>query len=214
MIQTTELRVGRVIPIRHQAPDLWPSFRREAKTKRVIGLTGRMGAGKDASAALLSMLGYHRIAFADQVRHEVTDAIRRKQFPVEAVNSLIWPHLIDATTDEVWEKPTSDRMRRILQWWGTEYRRKQDPDYWIKAAVQHVGALGCYVFTDVRFPNEVAAIRELHGHVWKIWRPVEPSGIPGHISERMVDEITPDLTIENTGTLLDLAKKLREALKR
>lgn len=185
----------------------------QAGKPSVIGLTGHMGAGKDSAAALLAMVGYQRVAFADQVRHEAAEAIARGFVPTEA---LAYPQIAydlqSVTTEEVWEKPTKNRMRRILQWWGTEYRRASDPDYWVKRAMQEADAIPMMAVSDVRFPNEVAAIRERGGVVWKINRSVTLNGIPGHASETLVDQIEPDVTISNHGTLLDLADAIMSQL--
>jgi len=178
---------------------------------QIIGLCGHMGVGKDAAAALLSMVGYRRLAFADQVRIEVEDAIRRRIVPFRPLEvAYISEDLRRAHLAEVWSKPTDVRMRRILQWWGTEYRRTQDQDYWVKLAAAKID--GPTVFSDVRFPNEVEVIRSRGGVIWKIDRPVKIDGIEGHASERAIRDIVPDLVIENTGTLLDLAEKLTDAL--
>lgn len=178
---------------------------------QVIGLCGHMGVGKDAAAALLSMVGYRRLAFADQVRLEVEDALRRRVIPFRALEvAYISEDLRRAHLDEVWSKPTDVRMRRILQWWGTEYRRAQDQDYWVKLAASKID--GPTVFSDVRFPNEVEVIRSRGGVIWKIDRPVKIDGIEGHVSERAIQDIVPDLVVENTGTLLNLAEKITAAL--
>src|SRR3569833_205626 len=101
-------------------------------------------------------------------------------------------------------------MRRILQWWGVEYRRAQDPDYWVKRAAERIHALT--VVSDVRFPSAVAMLRDRGAVIWKIDRDVVIDGIPGHSSESAVKEISPDLVIDNRGTLLELAAKLMAAL--
>lgn len=181
---------------------------------RIIALTGHMGVGKDAAAALLSMVGYTRVAFADQVREEVALVITgAMEFPPRA---LAIPGLVadmaHATIAEVWAKPTSERMRRILQLWGSEVRRAENPEYWVNRAMGTVNSRDCFIFSDMRFPNEAAAIREAGGVIWKIERPVTLGGVPNHVSEAAIKDISADRVIENTGTLLDLAGKLNECL--
>lgn len=170
-----------------------------------------MGAGKDAVAALLSMVGYQRIAFADQVRVEVAETLGRGIVPPSLRASCIADDLTVSTAAEVYAKPTTERMRRILQFWGTNYRREQDPDYWVRRATATMPT-GPVAFSDVRFPNEVEAIRKLGGVIWKIDRPVTLGGIPGHVSESAVDDIEPDAVIDNTGTMLQLAEAVRAKL--
>ncbi len=53
----------------------------------------------------------------------------------------------------------------MLQAWGTEFRRAQDPNYWITQAAEkitnHFNATTYpMVFNDVRFQNEIDMLRE------------------------------------------------------
>jgi hypothetical protein len=71
------------------------------------------------------------------------------------------------------------------------------------------------VIPDVRFPNEVAAIRAAGGKIWLIERPcVGLEGEAGaHISEHAIDEFDPDGRIVNYGRLEDLAAIIRTAMR-
>jgi hypothetical protein len=85
------------------------------------------------------------------------------------------------------------KQRTLLQWWGTEYRRAQDPNYWVKKTLQQIAndqpdvALIC----DVRFPNEVDGIRAAGGYVVRVDRIGFVSDVPEHISEKSLDHFTP-----------------------
>ncbi len=204
------MTVGRVIPIQSRSGLVIPL--RPDQKPRIIGLTGHMGVGKDAAAAMLSMVGYKRIAFADQVRREVMEAIQDGVFPRKAFGTPLFDDMLSADEAEVWAKPTSSRMRRILQWWGTDYRRSEDPDYWVKEGIAQAEGHPRVVFSDVRFPNESAAILRRGGVIWRIERATTLDGIPDHISETVLDEIAADRTVQNNGHLIDLATKLRELL--
>ncbi len=62
-------------------------------------------------------------------------------------------------------RATKELFVPLLQWYGTDFWRKQDPDYWVKRGmnwwVEHrevmrdTGQSPLYVNTDTRFPNEV-----------------------------------------------------------
>lgn len=183
---------------------------------RVVGLTGLPGSGKDLSAALLSMIGFTRQSFADPLREEVAAYFHRGGQPVpqilnQAINELIEFHGGEWSecSKEVWEKPTSLLMRRILQLWGTEFRRNQAPNYWIKKAEENI--LGPTVFSDCRFPNEAELVRMHGGEIWLIKRPgVEPEGIKDHVSNQ---QIPYDQVVDNSGTALDLARNLQVAIR-
>lgn len=169
----------------------------------IIGLAGHMGSGKDAAGKILSGYGFRRIALGDAVRHEAEESIRAGALPA-ALPHYIRTIVADMPPEEVWKKPTSDRCRRLLQWWGTEYRRSQDPLYWVRAVQRTIESIGGnWVVTDVRFPNEIEVIHEMGGVVWRIDRDVPGCGIPNHISER-VEQLKIDTAVPNHGTLDEL----------
>lgn len=66
--------------------------------------------------------------------------------------------------------------REILQFWGTEYRRRLcGDDYWLRQVTTVLDAdpAGNYVVTDVRDPNEAVLITERYqGQLIRIVRPV------------------------------------------
>lgn len=159
---------------------------------KVIGLCGKMGSGKDTAAEILAArYGYQRVAFADGVREEAAET---------------FPHL----KEEIWAKPTSKRIRILLQWWGTEYRRAQDELYWIKRLSRQMTFRGRYVVSDVRFKNEADAIKSAGGEVWLIHgRETGEVGVDGHLSERLLD-IEPDRRLDNSKTIDDLGNRIHE----
>lgn len=122
-----------------------------------------------------------------------------------------------------WEKAKEVKdVRRFLQSLGTEGGRNcLGPDIWVDATFRQsvfpfldpVGHEDTYipdarfVFTDVRFTNEIAAVRgggygsggaaqRKGGELWRIDRPDAEDGDP-HPSEREWREATPDWVIEN-----------------
>lgn len=64
------------------------------------------------------------------------------------------------------------KQRSLLQWWGTEYRRKQDPFYWVRMmkAQLEIDKPQFAIITDVRFDNELYFIKSLGGHTVKVTR--------------------------------------------
>jgi hypothetical protein len=113
-----------------------------------------------------------------------------------------------------WEKPTPDDMRIVLQYHGTEYRRAQDPDYWVKRAAEALPTHGKFVFTDVRFPNEFAMIKGLGGEAWRVHRSNHASVSP-HASEQFAATFDGfDVELSNDGTLHDLRLSVRSLMGR
>lgn len=116
----------------------------------IVGISGKMAAGKDHLLVQLSerIPDAVRVSFAFELRREIQEAL-------------------EAPLPVLFKKPYSEPVRRLLQWWGTDFRRAQDPDYWVKkaevTAIQHLEDGLIPVFTDVRFPNEAKLIRDRQG---------------------------------------------------
>jgi hypothetical protein len=68
--------------------------------------------------------------------------------------------------------------------------------------------------TDLRFPDEANAVRDMGGLIVRIERPgLEAIAASGHASETALDAIKPDLTIVNHfGSVKELQKYVTERL--
>ena len=151
----------------------------------IIGLAGPIGCGKTTVARMLaSKLGGNVDSFANGVREEVN-----------AVFGI--PYELMATQEgkaSIWKLGLT--VRDIMQLWGTNFRRAQDPEYWVKRAVAIAEERGGNViFDDVRFPSEANAIRDRGGIVVRLdpypgWTPTEADK---HISEHALDDYAYDL---------------------
>ena len=121
-------------------------------TAAILGLAGKAGVGKDyVFEGFSKWLLTTRVAFADEVKRECSEEFPQIDF---------------------WTKPTSDEARYILQRWGTDFRREQDPDYWVKKGIETIKAsmytAELIVVTDVRFANEASAIQSMGGFVAEV----------------------------------------------
>ena len=117
-----------------------------------------------------------------------------------------WDSFIEANQD-IQDQPGASAVtvRRILQWWGTEFRRAQDPDYWTKAWERKLLELDRtdkhVLVDDVRFVNELEVIRQNGGHFIRVVRPGF-NGANNHSSENSLDGYDDwDLVIDNNGSL-------------
>lgn len=174
---------------------------------KIIGISGRAGAGKDEIAKILRRHGYYRIAFADALKGAAQD-----------IFSLSWDQLYGnekEIVDPRWDKSP----RQILQLLGTEaVRGVFGEDTWIKAlrfkiealreregeAYNGVHTLRGFVIPDVRFVNEADAVRDWGGEVWRVERPGIVA-VNAHASEVALDDYAAfTRTVRNDGTIYDL----------
>lgn len=184
---------------------------------RVIGLAGAMGAGKDTVANyLIDRHSFIRIAFADALKDDVCDRFRRTVIVIGNLNGIAKRDLTDEQYVRwlVWEvKPSG--IRQLLQEYGTEVRRKEDGQYWVRAwqkrAAPWVEAGHRVVVPDVRFPNEALAISGLGGKVWEIMRPGLPKDT--HSSELPLPIIMVDQFLWNQSTVAALEEQVANAYK-
>lgn len=106
------------------------------------------------------------------------------------------------------------KQRTLLQWWGTEYRRSIDENYWVGRVAARLEAdkPEIALMTDMRFPNEMQFVQQ-YGHAIKVERLdadgniyVAP-GITPHPSEEALAHLKDeewDAILHNTGTLEEL----------
>lgn len=177
----------------------------------VIGLSGPAGAGKDTAAAyLVEYHGYKAMAFADPLR-----AMLGVVLDMVGAPTSLW--LSDRSLKEREIPGLGVSPRAFLQAMGTEGGRALSSDIWVRVAQERIEAdwpshpSRRYVFTDARFENEWAWIRELGGRIWRIERPgLQP--VRPHISETAAAALQPDWTLHNNGTVAALWAQIEEQL--
>jgi hypothetical protein len=115
-----------------------------------IALLGNPGSGKTSIGdALIDLAGGERLSFAREVKREAALAVL-------GVERRVIDQDGEAEIMARMEDPaTKDEYRALLQMWGTNFRRAQDPDYWVNQVAKHIVAdSGNQVIDDCRFPNE------------------------------------------------------------
>lgn len=173
----------------------------------IIGLCGAAGAGKGSVANVLAAkYFFSEIAFAD---------------PLYAMVSALTGMTVEQLHDrEIKEKPIQwlgKSPRQLLQSLGTEWGRGMvKDDLWVGIAMRTALASARAVITDVRFDNEAIAVKNAGGVVWKVVRDSHAclaEDTARHTSEAGVSRELVDLTIQNSGTLDDLACTVDAAMR-
>lgn len=179
----------------------------------IIALFGPPGAGKDTVGKILvEHYAYRRVAFADKVREL---ALKLCGSTIVDVGLGNYMKLRDAVEMFGWDvKRDSEDVRKILERVGDGCREVLGPDILINAAFgPHLLDDDDIVITDVRKRNEVDWILNWSASfgyevgVWHITR--------NGCEKRPFDEWKPEwatATIENNGTVEELAAKVRELM--
>ncbi len=185
----------------------------------LIGLAGKFGAGKDAVGdVLVERFGFKKLSFAEPLRRECAELLSGSfwSYP-KCIPWLLRIQLcLLYKPFHIWVKPTLKPIRRLLQLYGTDYRRAQDPDYWVKQTAAYLNAHRTenIVITDARFPNEAALVRQ-YGALWLVHRPSQQlTEHHAHVSEAFVDQYSNwDLVIHNDGDLAQLDGKVSAIMR-
>lgn len=152
----------------------------------IIGISAKMGCGKTALANILldELPEFKRIAFADVLKQECSEIYK---YP------LVWNYTEEGkkrlVNTGIKSMPIME-VRELLQHHGTDIRRKQDYDYWIKAMDEQITDGDNVIIDDVRFPNEADFVKKREGILVRInpypeWKPEKHSD---HISETALDD--------------------------
>lgn len=170
---------------------------------KLIGLVGPIGSGKDTVGDLLwETYGFLRTAFADPVR-----------LAASAIYGVELPYFIDR-----------DKKDSVIPYWGLTPRQMlrilgegvkaeggQDTMVrrWLMTA-QIFRSTDHIVVTDVRFPLEAQAVRQVGGTLVHLTRPglKHSPELLSHISEQGLEFRPGDLRLSNDGTIAELLVKL------
>jgi hypothetical protein len=202
-------------------------------TKRlIVALTGKPGVGKDTIGdVLVPQQGFVRIAFADALRREVSEAWRidlrmltdrpTKELPIPALAA----GMCSAANFQQWclnagEGLTEPRSPRwVLQRWAS-YQRRYEPEYYAQVVKEWItqqleSGQRRFVVTDLRDPVEETMLRRLGAKVVRVHRPELadlPHEIATHVSEQH-HRIKADADILNDGSMQALADATLQCLE-
>lgn len=197
---------------------------------RIIGVLGKAGSGKDSVADVLrDRYNFAKVALADPMKRFCGELFGFTD------DQLFGPSAMRNAPDHRFGGLTP---RHALQALGTEWGRACFADVWVDYALRVAGQLldqapheegtllysstqglfraaRCWekphgvVIPDVRFRNEVVAIRAAGGEIWRVRRGDGLAGAAGrHVSETEQDSIRDedlDAVVANDGALEDLA---------
>lgn len=184
--------------------------------KTLIGIYSPVpGSGKTTVAKFLEgQCGFVRFPFADSVKFAgVNLLVNLGMKEHEAHNLLFFDK--EAQIPVLRQGVTG---RYLLQRLGTDFGRNLiDPDIWVKGWKHEIASTipTCdkIIADDVRFPNEVAAIRDLGGEMWLLLRPgKELRSEESHESEGNLNNMHFDNVLVNDGSVDELHENVLATL--
>ena len=187
----------------------------------IIGISGKAGSGKDTAAKMLEVL------YANpNISYE--DFANRKYKNFADIQIMHFADILKETVQALfgigeWETGTQEgkkvtiswidkTVRELLQEVGQGLRDAVDPNLWIKALFANTEDWSNYIIADVRYPNELEAIKERDGVLIRIDR--KGAGAGNHSSETALDNYKEwDVHIENNGSIEDLFEAMKIFIK-
>lgn len=154
----------------------------DSKFVPAIVIAGKMGYGKDYVGNLIkdNFSNVEKISFADALKEEVeyiinlirnNSSLEHIAYEMNVSKDEIKPLYITMIAfkdiNELTVKKKNSTIRFMLQYWGTDVRRKNNENYWVQKTVDkilEINKLGnVALITDGRFPNELKGVSELNG---------------------------------------------------
>lgn len=202
----------------------------------IVGVCGFIGSGKDTVADyLVNFHEFRRESFANTLKDAVSAIFGWDRTLLEGrtKEAREWREQVDHWWADRLSMPTLT-PRWVLQYWGTEVcRRTFHDDIWIASLENKLRkSKDNIIISDVRFPNEVKAIKNLGGKIiWvkrgnlPIWYQDAVDAANGsktaqanlikqkiHSSEWMWANTNFDVEIDNNGSIDDLYNKVKNQL--
>lgn len=206
----------------------------------IIGLSGLIGSGKNTAADYLKRShGFTQLAFADALKDTVGSVFSWPRPLLEGDTDE--SRIFRETIDQWWSRRLGIENftpRYALQHIGTDvFRQHFNDSVWILNVERKIATLQEHgysvVVTDVRFPNELSALRQL-GAKFLLISPVQKpawydvaKGFPSYNLNQVMRELYPqvhaseyawvqeqfDAEIVNSGTINELYDRIEEQLK-
>lgn len=181
---------------------------RQLKRPKLIGLIGNAGAGKSTVGEILERdYAFSKIRFAGPIKSMIRALLFEAGIEHGRISEMLDGRLKETGCDELAGKSPRYAMQTLGTEWGRDFLSQ---NFWVDLTMHAVGNLQAMsksvVVDDVRFPNEVNAIKDAGGRVFRVMRNHDPIPHAGHKSEGQI--LGFDACILNTGSIANLEDQI------
>lgn len=181
----------------------------------VIGLCGFAGSGKTTVAKyLVNEFKFKQLNFKDglvaEMKENLPDVLKELALlEIKEKDIKKGGYLIEKLFED---KPPI--MRALMRNYGTEVRRKDNKNYWVDQWVQKAKEVGGnIVVDDVRFDNELQAVKNMGGIIIRVTRD-DITSAGSHSSETEQVNFKEDFVVQGTlGLPLKLYQQINQILE-
>ena len=197
----------------------------------IVGFVGLIGSGKDTAADLLvNDFGFKRDSFANTLKDAVSKIFHwdRDMLQGLSTESRAWREEVDDWWAERLGIPHLT-PRWVLQFFGTDVCRDNfSNDIWVASLERKlITSKDNVVISDVRFPNEIHAIKDAGGYVIRLQRgPLPDWWDIAHKDALAMDRLWPeihasewswismgeDFVVHNDGSIAELCMSLNKVI--
>ena len=189
--------------------------------KNLIGISGKIGSGKDTVAAIIQELypQYEVKKFAGKLKDiaSILTGIPVEKFEDQEFKKTDlgkeWSYAYpDQYYDDGESVMVCMSVRQLLQKLGTDALRDNlHENVWVNALMADYNKDSNWIVTDCRFPNEAKIIEEKGGILLRVERSTCNLGI--HPSETALDDFPFEHVIFNNGSMDDLRNEVKKFLE-
>lgn len=196
---------------------------------RLIGISGKIGSGKDTTAELIQLVTTYGLNNLKEVRNVTPRLMDNQDFKEYTLQNANWQivkyaenlKLIASLLTGIPRKNFEDQefkkthlgpewnnitVREFLQTLGTRALRDNlNENVWVNSLFGNFDESSQWLITDTRFPNEADAIKERGGIVVRVDRGLSTGD---HPSETALDDYNFDYVIPNKGNIEELIEEV------
>lgn len=161
---------------------------------KIVGFTGRKRSGKNTAADVFAHAGYQHLSFASPIK-----AMLYILLQIQGLSHVKILDMLEGNSKELPSPFLGGRSpRHCMQTLGTQWGRQLISDtIWVDTLMMTAKQFPAVVVSDVRFPNEVAAIKAAGGVVYRVVRPGLIAN-DDHESEAHIDALEVDGELINS----------------